>query len=287
MEDGNGVKVAVVDSGITLTHPDVKVAGGECTVQGENPQDYGPLGGPHGSHCAGIIAAHGTPPAGVRGIAPGSALYSFRVFPPPPPGGGESQASNYAIAKAIDRALATGCDLINMSLGGGSADPATEAAIQDARNAGTVCVAAAGNDGRQPVSFPASDDLCVAVSALGRIGLFPSGSVDTGDVAPPYGSDKKDFIAQFSNIGPEISVTGPGVGVISTVPDKHYAVMSGTSMATPAVTGLAARMLATDPSLLNARRDATRADGIAKLVLQSCKKLGFGPNFEGQGLPKG
>lgn len=285
--DGDGVKVAVVDSGIALSHPDLKVAGGECTVHGEDPKAYGPLGGPHGSHCGGIIAARGTPPNGIRGIAPGASLYSFRVFPKAPAGGGESQASNFDIAKAIDRAAAAGCDLINMSLGGGSPDAATEAAIQDARNAGAVCIVAAGNDGRQPVSFPASDDLCIAVSALGRIGLFPAGSVDSGDVAPPFGADKKNFIAEFSNIGPEVGATGPGVGVISTVPEKAYAIMSGTSMATPAVTGLAARMLAKNPGLLNAARDATRADNIAKMVLQSCKKLGFGPNFEGQGLPKG
>ncbi|PYM22472.1 MAG: peptidase S8/S53 subtilisin kexin sedolisin [Candidatus Rokuibacteriota bacterium] len=285
--DGQGVKVAVIDTGIALGHPDLRVVGGECTVPGEKPGDYGPLGGDHGSHCAGIIAARGTPPTGIRGVAPGAALYSFRVFPKPTPQNPEPGASNFAIAKAIDRAFAAGCDLLNLSLGGGQADAATEAAIQDARNAGAVVIAAAGNDGRQPVSFPASYDLCVAVSALGRIGLFPAGSVDRGDVAPPYGTDKKNFIAQFSNIGRELDCTGPGVGVISTVPDKAYAVMSGTSMATPAVTGLATRLLGKNPGLLNAARDASRADGIAKMVLQSAGKLGFGANYEGQGLPKG
>src|SRR5207249_9555795 len=78
--DGQGVKVAVIDTGIALGHPDLRVVGGECTVPGEKPGDYGPLGGDHGSHCAGIIAARGTPPTGIRGVAPGAALYSFRVF---------------------------------------------------------------------------------------------------------------------------------------------------------------------------------------------------------------
>ena len=283
--DGAGVKVGVVDTGIALAHPDLTVAGGECTVPGEPPSAFGPLGGDHGTHCAGIIAAHGTPPAGIRGVAPAAEIYSFRVFPKATPGGPEAGASNYSIAKAIDRAVATGCDLLNLSLGGGDPDPATEAAILDARHAGTVVIAAAGNDDRSPVSFPASYDLCVAVSALGRIGTFPAGTVEQGEVAKPFGKDKSNFIASFSNIGPELDCTGPGVGIISTVPDAAYAVMDGTSMATPAVTGIAARLLAQNAAILNANRDEARADNIVRMLLQSCRKLGFSPNLEGQGLP--
>jgi len=89
----------------------------------------------------------------------------------------------------------------------------------------------------------------------------------------------------FSNVGSQIDVTGPGVGVVSTVPESAYAIMSGTSMATPAVTGLAARVLARHGDVLTATRDAARADTIVKLVLQSAKTLGFGAKFEGQGLP--
>ncbi len=283
--DGQGVKVAVVDTGIALNHPDLSVQGGECTVPGENVTDFGPLGGDHGSHCAGIIAAHGTPPGGIRGIAPAAELYSYRVFPKPTANDPEPGATNYSIAKAIDRAAAAGCDLLNLSLGGGDPDPATEAAVLDARRAGSVVIAAAGNNDRSPVSFPASYDLCVAVSALGRIGLFPKGSVDEGDVGKPFGKDPKNFIALFTNIGPELDCTGPGVGVISTVPERAYAVMSGTSMATPAVTGLAARLLAKNASILSASRDEGRADNIVRMLLQSCATLGFKPDFEGQGLP--
>jgi subtilisin len=75
------------------------------------------------------------------------------------------------------------------------------------------------------------------------------------------------------------------VGIISTVPDTKYAIMSGTSMATPAVVGICARLLSKNGALLGATRDASRADGIVKMLLQSCKKLGLGPTFEGQGLP--
>lgn len=275
---GNGVSVGVVDTGIAQ-HPDLTIAGGQNTVVGENPNDYGDNGEGHGTHVAGIVAAHGTPPSGIRGTAPGVRLFSFRVF-----GKGQPGASNYAIAKGVDAAVQNQCDLINMSLGGGSPDEATKAAIADARNAGSVVIVAAGNDSRQPVSFPASDPLSIAVSALGRKGTFPPDAVETGDVMPPFASsDPNYYIASFSNIGPEIALTGPGDGIISTFPGG-YAVMDGTSMATPAVTGTAARLLAMRPDLLQMPRDASRSDAIAQFLLTSAKTLGLGVTFEGRGL---
>jgi subtilisin len=138
-------------------------------------------------------------------------LRSYRVF-----GKGAPSATNFAIAKAIDAAVADHCDLINMSLGGGPAGPLTADAITAAHNAGTIVLAANGNDGRQPVSFPAANSLCQAVSAMGRIGTFPKGTEPDGSIAALFGSDKKNFIAEFSNIGPETDLTGPGVGVMST-----------------------------------------------------------------------
>jgi len=285
LKNGSGVRVGVVDTGIALNHPDLQVLGGECTVPGEDPKLFGPLGGDHGSHCAGIIAARGQAPSGVRGVAPAAGLYSLRVFPKATAANPHPRASNFAIAKAIDRAVALGCDILNLSLGGGDPDEATAAAIEDAYNAGVVVIAAAGNDDRQPVSFPASYDLCVAVSAIGRKGLFPADSVYAGDVAAPFGTDKKNFIAAFSNVGADLDCTGPGVAVVSTIPDKTYTAMSGTSMATPAVTGLAARILAKNSKVLGAARDSQRAAAIVKALLGSAKNLGFGPTFQGRGLP--
>jgi subtilisin len=279
--DGSQVKVAVIDSGVELNHADLVVAGGECTIPGEDPRSFGPLGGPHGSHVAGIIGARGSTPTGIRGVAPGTTLLSYRVF-----NHGEG-ASNFSIIKAIDRAVEAGCDLVNMSLGGGPRDAALEAAIGDAYLAGTVSVVAAGNDGRRPVSQPGAFQLCLAVSASGRKGTFPSGTTEAGDVAAPFGKDKKNFLATFTNIGPEIDTTGPGVGVISTVPGG-YAVMSGTSMACPAVTGVAARLLSAPASapILSGPRDEARSNAIVAMLLQSCAGLGFGKHFEGLGLPK-
>ncbi len=278
-QDGQGVTVAVVDTGVG-PHPDLVVDGGVNTVIGESPGEFGDNGDMHGTHVAGIIAARGAPPEGIRRIAPGVRLRSYRVF-----GQGADGASNYAIAKAIDRAVADGCDLINLSLGGADRDAATSSAIHDARMKGSVVLAATGNDDRSPVSFPAADPHCIAVSAMGRKGTFPKGSGEQADVMGPYGTDKRDFIAAFSNVGGEVDLTGPGVGVLSTVPGGHMP-MSGTSMACPAVTGIAARLLAKKPQILAMPRDQARSDAIAHLVLTSAASLGFPSDLEGSGLPR-
>jgi subtilisin len=95
-------------------------------------------------------------------------------------------------------------------------------------------------------------------------------------------------VAAFSNIGPEIDVTGPGVGVISTMPGPAYGVMSGTSMACPAVTGAAARLLSAPANapILGGARDESRSNAIVQMLLQSCRLLRFGKDFEGLGLPQ-
>jgi len=278
LDAGTGVAVGVVDTGVG-PHPDLVVAGGLNCVQGEAADDFGDNGEGHGSHVGGIIGARGTAPTGIRGLAPAVTLRSYRVF-----GKGAKGASNFAIVKAIDQAVQDGCDLINLSLGGGPSDPATQSAVHDARQQGCLVVAAAGNENRGPVDFPAADPLCIAVSALGRKNTFPKGVVEEGDVMGPFGTDPDEFIAAFSNIGPELNLTGTGVGILSTVPGG-YAAMSGTSMACPAVVGFAAQMLAGLPNVLSMPRDQARSDAIARVLLQSAKDRGFAANLEGKGLP--
>jgi subtilisin len=279
---GAQVKVGVIDSGIDLTHPDLTVIGGENTVQGESPSDFGDNGGEgHGTHVGGIIAAHGKPPTGIRGLAPATSLFSFRVF-----GRNAEAASNFAIAKAIDRAVQSGCDIINMSLGGGDADDATRAAMEDASAQGCLVIVASGNDDRSPVSFPASaSPPAIAVSAMGRKGTFPARTTGDDAVAKPSGKDAKNFIAAFSNVGPEIDLTCTGVGIISTVPGG-YLPMDGTSMATPAVSGFAAKLLSGMQNILTMPRTPARANAMAQALFAKAKVMGFGTNFEGQGFPQ-
>jgi len=102
--------------------------------------------------------------------------------------------------------------------------------------------------------------------------------------SPPTSEYKKNFIAAFSNIGRAIDLTGPGVGIISTVPGG-YGVESGTSMACPAVTGFAARILGRLPDIRKQARNQERSDAIAQALFASVRDLGFKPEFEGHGLP--
>jgi subtilisin len=282
LDAGTGVTVGVIDTGVDLSHPDLSVAGGAAFVVDENDEGGpGPAAeeGEHGSHVAGIIASHGAAPTGKRGVAPGVKLMSYRVFPNA--GGG---ASNYDIIRAIDRSVADGCDLLNLSLGGPTRDEAVREAIKSAFDHGTLCIVAAGNDSRSPVSYPAKWPESVAVSALGKTGTFPAGSTEEVDAVAPFSTeDSSVFVAGFSNVGAEIDLTGPGVGIVSTVPGGTYAVMSGTSMACPTVTGAAAALLAQRTDILQMPRDSQRSIAILGLINGAARSMGFDKEYQGLG----
>lgn len=280
---GEGVTVGVIDTGIDASHPHLMLAGGAAFVVAES--DAGGPGpaaveGGHGSHVAGILAGRGAAPGGRRGVAPGVKLMSYRVFPNA--GGG---ASNYDIIRAIDRGVADGCDLLNLSFGGEVRDEAVREAIKDAFDKGALCLAASGNDRRGGVSYPARWPEALAVAAVGRLGGFPAGSSEELDAQAPFSPlDASLFAAGFSNIGKEIDLAGPGVGIVSTVPGGGYGVMSGTSMACPAVAGAAAALLAHHPAVLAMPRDSRRAIEMLRLLNTAARSMGFAREYEGLGL---
>jgi len=239
--EGTGVVVAVIDTGVDYTHPDLgggigegyKVVGGYdfCNDDSDPMDDNG-----HGTHVAGIIAADG----GITGVAPGASILAYKVL------GMDGSGLMSDVVVAIEAAIdpngdgdsSDHADVISMSLGGdGSADDPVCLAVRAAVEAGVVVVAAAGNSG-------------------------PSmGSVASPGIAPDaitVGATNRDWtLASFSSRGtgtemrikPEISA--PGVEITSTVPfsgaqlssPTGYLVLSGTSMATPHVSGVAALLL--------------------------------------------
>lgn len=267
------LRLGIIDTGVG-PHKDIVVTGGRNLVRGEQESDFGDNGDGHGTHVAGIIAANGQ----LKGVAAGIEIMSYRVFPT---GKG---ASNFDIMKALDQAIQDKCDLINMSLGEAQDDEAISSYIKEAYNAGILCFAANGNDDRGAVSFPAAYSLSIAVSAMGRKGTFPANTVQASAVKAPYGKDKDNFVADFSNVGIETDLTAPGVGIISTFPGDKYAVMDGTSMACPAAAGMAARILSGKPALLKMDRNQNRADEMVKYLAKYTQLIGFGANFEGKGM---
>jgi len=201
----------------------------------------------------------------------------------------KATASNGDIATAIDALSDANCHLINLSLGGSERSEIEQDAITAAIEAGVLLIAASGNAGGA-IDYPAAYPGVVAVTALGLSGAFPSNSIEA--LAVPSSADRfvgSLFEAAFNNNGAHIACTGPGVGIISTVPgaaqgDPTYAAMSGTSMACPAVCAALATLLSADAAYLKMPGDTTRAQYAWNVLLRSLRRLGLSNTYEGYGL---
>lgn len=263
LNEGNGVGVAVVDTGIDLTHPDLAeniVANTTCisgTTTGND--DNG-----HGTHVAGIIAAVNNS-IGVVGVAPKSKLIAVKVLSSN--GGGSYSSVICGLDWVTINALAYNIKVVNMSLAGGGKNDnncgntngdAFHQAVCKTRDAGVTVVVAAGNSGiNVKNTVPANyDDAVITISALVDSDGKPGGlGLSTG-----YGAD--DTFASFSNYGNVVDLGAPGVDIYSTYKNGGYATLSGTSMATPHVAGASALYLKSNPSAVwNQVRDGLQSAG--------------------------
>lgn len=227
---GRGVKVAIVDTGIDPEHPDLKanlVPGYNSLAHNTNTRDDNG----HGTHCAGVAAAIAGNREGITGIAPKAKLMPIKAL------GKDGGGSDASVAEGIAWAVDNGAKVISLSLGSSTESKVMRDAVDYAIRKGVVVVAAMGNDGINERSYPAAFPGVIAVGA----------------------SDAQDAIADFSQWGNWISVTAPGVKILSTLPTykvdlnnygypQRYGLMDGTSMATPAVAGLAALLKSVNPS---------------------------------------
>ena len=242
---GNGsgttnVDVAIIDTGIDTTHPDLNVVGGVNCSTGSGYAD----GNGHGTHVAGTVAAKDDA-NGVVGVAPGARLYSVRVL--------DSQGSGSwsSIICGIDwvTARASTIEVANMSLGGtgrdtGCNDGGMHAAICRSVNAGVTYAVAAGNESDNAANHvPAAYDEVITVSALADFN-----GVAGGGAAASCRSDVDDTFADFSNYGADVDIIAPGVCILSTWRGGGYTTISGTSMAAPHVAGAVALYKAANPS---------------------------------------
>ncbi|MDP2593754.1 MAG: S8 family serine peptidase [bacterium] len=217
---GTGVKVAIIDSGIDYTHPDLDAnfAGGYDFVNNDtDPMDDNG----HGTHVAGTVAAEDND-TGVVGVAPTASLYGLKVLS----ASGSGSWSN--IIAALEWAVDNGIQVTNNSYGAGS-DPGStvKAAFDNSAAVGISHVAAAGNSGNckgnnNTVGFPARYDSVIAVAA----------------------TNKSDTRPCFSSTGPAVELSAPGVSINSTQLGGGYVEFNGTSMASPHVAGAAALVIA-------------------------------------------
>ena len=220
--DGNkgaGVKVAIIDSGIDYSHPDLNdnYAGGyDFANNDDDPMDDNG----HGTHVAGIVAAEDDGD-GVVGVAPEASLYALKVL-------GSSGSGSYSdVIAALQWCVDNGIQVTNNSYGS-SGDPGytVKDAFDEANTSGVLHVAAAGNSGNPPgkgdnIIYPARYESVIAVAA----------------------TDQSDKRARFSSTGPDVELAAPGVGIYSTLPGNSYDAWSGTSMASPHVAGVVALMI--------------------------------------------
>jgi len=231
------VDIAILDTGIDMNHPDLNVIEFVNFIGGSSNEDRQG----HGSHVAGISAALDND-EGVVGIAPGAKLWAVKVL------GDNGQGSTSSIIAGIDYVTqhADEIDVVNMSLGGEFSSDILDQAISNSVSAGVIYVVAAGNDGRDAASFsPASHPEVITVSAIADSDGMP-GALGSSTSA---GSD--DSFATFSNFGSVVDIAAPGVDIQSTFRDEGYAKLSGTSMSSPHVAGVAALYVAQEGRDLN------------------------------------
>jgi len=230
---GDGVNVAVLDTGVLKSHPDLKNRVKDCKdfsnprsplVDGKCDDKNG-----HGTHIAGIIVADGgSDGLGVFGVAPAANLYAYQVC--------SASGSCWAddVAAAVRMAADNGANVVNISLGSDSPSLLIYNAIVYAASKNVLVVAAAGNDGPYAgsIDYPAANKEVVGVGAL-DINMAVSDWSSRGDNSwtESYVVDDRD-----------IEFAAPGVSVESTWKDGGYVILSGTSMATPHVAGLAVKL---------------------------------------------
>ena len=230
------VDVAILDSGIDPSHPDLNVVNRvDCTQGGEFCVANSGTPGDHGTHVAGIAGALDNG-FGVVGMAPGARLWSVKVL------GASGGQWSWVIA-GIDwvAAHSSQIEVANMSLGGSAIVFLIEELLDQAREEGVVYVVAAGNQNMDVKERTPSNVLsAITVSAIADYDGLPGGKA--APTCANYGLD--DQRANFSNWGAGVDIASPGVCIASTEPGNKYGMKSGTSMATPYVAGAAALLAA-------------------------------------------
>ena len=247
-------KVCIMDTGYTLNHPDLPSTGitGDDGYGSNNTGNWYNDGNGHGTHVAGTIAAIGGNGQGVVGVNPSGqlGLHIVKVF-------NDSGRWAYGsdLVKAIEQCQQAGANVTSMSLGGSGQSAAERQAFANSYAQGMLHIAAAGNGGNSSMSYPASYDAVVSVAAV----------------------DSRENKASFSQYNSQVEIAAPGVAVNSTWNNNGYKSISGTSMATPHVSGVAALVWSHFPNCTNQQiRDALNATAKDKGAAGRDTSYGYG-----------
>jgi PKD repeat protein len=263
----SGVIIAILDSGVDVDHPDLRlVAGYDFGDNDSNPDDNSASPG-HGTACAGVAAAIAGNNRGVAGIAGGASVMPCKVAD-----SGGSMYFSY-IQNALYWAADNGADVISMSLGAAiSSDPATDAALSYAYNAGCVILAATGNENNSTISYPAIHQSVMGIGAASPCGDRKRSSSSRFEVNPGvstdsngytcdgerwwgsnYGSTTQDDRGAVDIIAPTILPTTDIGGGGGYDPGDYDMWFNGTSCATPYAAGVAALVISANPTFTSAQ----------------------------------
>lgn len=276
LADAKRPVIAILDTGVDINHPDLKdnIWTNEKEANGSDFEDDdnngycddvhgwdfihntaiisdGMDGNGHGTHCAGIAAAVGNNGIGITGANPNAKILPIKVM------GDDGTGDIATIVRGIDYAVASGANILSMSLGGSVNSSAEYQALSKAYAAYIPIVAAAGNKGlsiydeplQQQPTFPAAYDIVLGVMASGYDGQRASYSNydPDGPFYTKYANTDATYSGSlgFGAIGEfwNYDLMAPGTGIMSTLPGGKYGKLSGTSMATPLVAGALSRML--------------------------------------------
>ena len=259
------IVVAVIDTGVDYTHPDLKDNVVSTIINGKVTHGYDFTrnqpdamdDNEHGTHCSGIIGAE-LNGLGIVGISPKVKILPAKFMDSD--GSGTTENAIKAIRYAVDQ----GAKVLSMSWGGSGDSKLLAEEIQRAIDKGVYVVAAAGND--------SSDN--------DQIGSFPAnypGVISVGS------TDESDAMSDFSNYGPKsVSIGAPGSNILSTVPGGQYAQLSGTSMAAPQVSGAIALALSVSGSLTPDQVKGKLCESADKILLEDfdCGRMNVGKFIE-------
>lgn len=272
---GQGIKIALLDSGVNTTHPDLKDAvhtGHDFThPSGEKTWQTDLTG--HGTWCAGIIAAADNH-TGITGIAPHAELHALKLFP-------HGHVSD--LLQAVDYCITHDIDVAQINLAYQTPSQLVAWKLLDAHAAGITTIAPAGNT-PGPVTHPATLPGVLAVGAIAHTGTYPPGNPLTA-IQPPYPGP---YPAPFTPTGPGIDLVAPGTAVITTALGNGYTPADGTTIAAAHITGLTALLLAHHHQLRTQAmpRTPARAHHLHTLLRTACQPVpGADPARTGAGLP--